>query len=134
MTGGRWNRPGHPAVYAAGSIALACLETVVHLNAVTLPMNRYLVRIDVPDGLWDQRRVATGRKAPIGWDAVPEGKASLDFGDTWLKLGRTALLEVPSVLVPEEGNILINPRHPDARRIKARKVRRWQYDHRLKSS
>ena len=46
-TGGRWNRPGNPVVYCASTIALAALETVVHLNTKTLPLNRFLVRIEV---------------------------------------------------------------------------------------
>ena len=51
-SGGRWNRVGTPVLYASGSIALACLETVVHLRADDLPLNRYLVQIDIPDAVW----------------------------------------------------------------------------------
>jgi RES domain-containing protein len=132
-TGGRWNRPGRPVVYAASSIALACLETVVHLNAGGLPLNRFLVRIDVPDGVWAARQVRSQGDLPVGWDAIPEGKVSLDLGDAWLQSEATALLVVPSVVVPEEPNVLINPRHPHARRLRASKLRAWRYDGRLGS-
>jgi RES domain-containing protein len=130
-TGGRWNRPGRPVVYSASSVALACLETVVHLNAAGLPLNRFLVRIEVPDELWQARRTLTPADLPVGWSAIPEGKVSLDIGDGWLQDARTALLAVPSVIVPEESNVLINPLHPQAAGIHAAKVRPWFYDQRL---
>ena len=130
-TGGRWNRPGRPAVYASASIALACLETLVHLNTADLPLNRFLVRIAVPDDLWASRATLTAQALPVGWSAIPEGKVSLDTGDRWLRTARHALLVVPSVIVPEESNVLVNPRHPQAGRISARKARPWLYDQRL---
>lgn len=130
-TGGRWNRPGRPVVYVATSIALACLETVVHLGAEGLPLNRTLVRIDVPDDVWERRIVHRAEELPIGWNAVPEGKVSLDLGDGWLRSVVSALLMVPSAIVPEEFNVLINPLHSEGRRITATKARRWLYDGRL---
>lgn len=133
ITGGRWNRPEHPVVYCASSIALAVLETVVHLGLQGLPLNRYLVRIDVPQDLWAARKRDTHATLAVGWDALPAGKVSLDAGDGWLKSNASLLYQVPSVIVPEEGNVLINPRHPDAGRLVAAKLRRWQYDARLRS-
>ncbi|MCA3125380.1 MAG: RES family NAD+ phosphorylase [Rhodocyclaceae bacterium] len=129
-TGGRWNRKGTPMLYAASSRALACLETIVHLNAGGLPLNRYLVELEIPD-----RLVKTAvRFVPlehIGWDAIPEGRVSLEAGEAWLREGASAVMFVPSVIVPEEMNILINPKHGDVRAIRARKVRKWTYDSRL---
>ncbi|MFT4243467.1 MAG: RES family NAD+ phosphorylase [Acidovorax sp.] len=131
-TGGRWNRKGQPVVYAASSIALAALETIVHLGAGALPLNRYLVRIDVPEGVWNARATGFAPARHVGWDARPPGQVSLDYGDAWLQGLASALLELPSVIVPEESNVLINPRHPDARRLTATKLRLWQYDQRMR--
>lgn len=131
-SGGRWNRPGHAVVYAASSPALACLETVVHLQTAGLPLNRFLVRIEVPNDVWSRRRSCAPADLPIGWSAVPEGKVSLDVGDAWLDSRASALLLVPSVIVPEEFNVLVNPRHPDARKLVSLKLRPWFYDGRLK--
>ena len=114
-SGGRWNRPGQPVVYTASTASLACLETVVHLNAASLPLNRFLVRIDVPDAVWQARQTWRLEDLPVGWSAVPEGKVSLDLGDKWLHTRESALLVVPSVVVPEEFNVLINPLHPSAK-------------------
>lgn len=130
-TGGRWNRKGNAVMYCASTISLACLETVVHLASGGLPLNRYLVEIVVPDNVWKARKFITHTTAPVGWDALPAGKVSLDAGDGWLTGAGSALLEVPSIVVPEEQNVLINPVHPDSARITATIRRKWQYDSRL---
>lgn len=130
-TGGRWNEAGLPVVYAADSRALACLETMVHLGAGGLPFNRYLVALAVPDDLWSAAETCTPSSLPVGWDAQPAGRASIAFGTAWLRSGRSALLVVPSAIVPEEANVLVNPRHPGSAAVGASKVRRWLYDPRL---
>jgi RES domain-containing protein len=129
ISGGRWNRPGNAMLYCASNISLAVLETFVHLKAGGLPLNRYLVELTIPDAVWNS--AARLALPPVGWDAIPAGKVSLDEGDRWLKANGSAVLIVPSAIVAEEANVLVNPLHPDARRIKARKVRKWTYDPRL---
>ena len=124
-TGGRWNPIGMAVTYTSENIALAVHETVVHLRSGGLPLNRYLVRIDVPDDVWDARQMLT---PPVGWDAMPVGMISVQAGESWLLSKSSALLVVPSVIVPEESNVLINPQHPDATRIVATAVRKWHYD------
>jgi RES domain-containing protein len=132
-SGGRWNGKGVPVLYAAETRALACLETVVHLNAGGLPFNRYLVAVTIPDGVWAAAEQANATTLPVGWDAEPAGRVSISFGTGWLRSGRSALLVVPSVIIPEESNVLINPQHPDSSAITAAKVRKWLYDPRLKA-
>lgn len=129
-SGGRWNRLGTALLYTSSSIALACLESVVHLGNDDLPLNRYLVRIDVPNNVWS----AAKRFSPlqVGWDAIPEGKVSLDAGEAWVRAGSSTLMVVPSVIVPEEVNVLVNPMHADGRLLLAQKARRWTYDARLR--
>ena len=127
-TGGRWNRKGLPMVYGAETIALACLETLVHLASVPLPFNRYLVRIDIPDDVWAAAERLSATIAPVGWDALPAGRVSIGFGAGWLASRQSACLMVPSTIVPEEHNVLINPHHIDAARITATKLRKWLYD------
>lgn len=132
MSGGRWNSQGHAVVYASSSRALACLETIVHLGSGALPLNRYLIQLDIPDDVWMARTALDLPAAPVGWDALPEGMVSVNFGDNWLAGATSAILTVPSIVVPEEQNILVNPAHPDAASIKAVKIRKWLYDSRLK--
>jgi RES domain-containing protein len=129
LTGGRWNSKGTPLVYCATSIALATLETVHCLRNGSLPFNRYLVRIDLPDAVWSARQVLD--PLPGGWDAIPAGLSARMAGDAWVASGSSALLLVPSVIVPDEYNVLINAQHPDAGAIVATTVKRWIYDPRF---
>ncbi|MBY0612327.1 MAG: RES family NAD+ phosphorylase [Beijerinckiaceae bacterium] len=131
ITGGRWNDKGVPLVYTSSNRALACLETIVHLNAGGLPFNRYLVEIIIPDAVWSSARLVSETTAPVGWDAEPASRTSVDFGSRWARAAQTLLLIIPSAIVPEETNILFNPRHPDIAHVTARKVRKWLYDPRL---
>lgn len=130
-TGGRWNRPGLPVLYCADTPALACLETLVHLGASSLPLNRYLVAIEIPDPVWAIRQIRSPSSLPAGWDAHPFGPASLDLGEAWLQSNETAVLEVPSAIVPEDSVLLINPLHADSAGITSSKLRQWTYDPRL---
>jgi RES domain-containing protein len=109
-TGGRWNSPGVPVVYASQTRALAYLETVVHLGAGGLPLNRTLVQLAIPDSIWAGARAETSASLPVGWDAEPAGRASIASGSAWIYASSSTLLIVPSVIVPEEFNVLINPR------------------------
>lgn len=129
MTSGRWNSKGTPVVYCATNIALATLETVHYLRSGSLPFNRYLVRIDVPDAVWNARQVLD--PLPGGWDAIPAGLTARTAGDVWAASGASALLLVPSVIVPDEYNVLINPQHGDIGSITATIVKRWIYDPRF---
>lgn len=132
LTGGRWNRKGTPMLYCASNISLACLETIVHLGAGALPLNRYLVQIIVPKTLYNSAIHLDKSTTPVGWDAEPAGKVSLDLGTQWCANLTSALLCVPSTIVPEELNILINPSHPDAGKISCQKLRKWSYDARIR--
>ncbi|MES2160089.1 MAG: RES family NAD+ phosphorylase [Pseudomonadota bacterium] len=129
ISGGRWNSVGTPLIYSATNIALATIETVLHIRNGGLPFNRFLVRIDVPDGVWNTRLVLN--PLPGGWDAVPCGMTSRTTGDAWAASSSSALLLVPSVSVPDEYNVLINPRHPDVVSITATTIKRWIYDPRF---
>lgn len=129
ITGGRWNSVGTPLIYSATNIALATIETVLHIRGGGLPFNRFLVRIDVPDGVW-AARVVLG-PLPGGWDAVPYGLTSRTTGDAWAASNSSALLLVPSVSVPDEYNVLISPQHPDVTSITATTMKRWIYDPRF---
>jgi RES domain-containing protein len=130
--GTRWNAPGEHLTYTSTSISLAAWETRAHLGrqGTKLPFNRILVRVDVPDAVWAARETLA-TPLPVGWDVVPEGRVSRSLGSAWLARGQSALLCVPSVIVNEEDNVLINPTHPDATKLVASRVRRFLYDQRV---
>lgn len=125
---GRWNEERQPVVYCAPTIAIAVLETAAHLDDAGLPLNRFLIEIEVPDDVWAQHEKALAATLPTAWSAVPAGLASVQFGSAWITSQRSPLLLVPSVIVPEEFAALINPAHPAAGRITARVVRAFEYN------
>lgn len=129
ITGGRWNSAGTPLIYSATNIALAVIETVLHSRSGGLPFNRYLVELDIPDDVWAARVVLD--PLPGGWDAIPSGMTSRTTGDNWAASNSSALLLVPSVSVPEEYNVLINPLHPATASITATTIKRWNHDPRF---
>jgi RES domain-containing protein len=131
ITGGRWNEKGAAVVYAADSRSLACLETLVHLAAGGLPLNRYLVEISIPEPVWAAAQRETAASLPVGWDAEPASRTSIAFGAAWLRSKHSAVLILPSVVVAEECCVLVNPAHSDSASISAVKSRRWLYDPRL---
>ena len=131
LTGGRWNSKGIEVVYAATTIALATLETLAHLGDDIAIRNAFLVKITVPAALWKKREIVEASELPTTWLAEPPGSTTIEFGDAWLAGRSATLLLVPSVIVPEEYNVLINPAHPESRRLKSEVLRQYIYDPRL---
>ena len=125
--GGRWNSEGTPVVYASGSLSLAMLEIMVHLEDYGTLLDSYsFVLIEIPAD-----RITVVHRKPPGWNANPPGIASQRVGDTWTVRLTSVALSVPSVLAPEERNYLLNPRHPDFRKIRFGKPRKLPFDPRL---
>ncbi len=125
---GRWNREGERVVYCANSLALAVLETTAYVSAGGLPLNRFVIAIDVPEVTWKSRMQFQPADLGTAWDAIPAGLTSIHSGSRWLAESRSALLLVPSVIVPEEFAVLINPAHPDAANVIATTTRRFDYN------
>ena len=117
-------------VYAASTLSLAALECLVHFSPNVLPTAYVSVAIDIPDALSFEEW--TRAKLPKDWDETP-GPASLqELGARWVQEGRTAVLLVPSAVIPGERNVLVNPRHPDAKGIEGRKPQAFSFDPRLR--
>jgi RES domain-containing protein len=125
--GGRWNSRGTWVVYTSGTLSLAALETLVHLNP---PVHfKYVAfRIGFDDALVERMTVAS---LPPGWREEPVPPLTKEMGDLWVKLGRSAVLELPSVMIPGESNYLLNPAHPDFKKITPGKPERFTFDSRL---
>ncbi|MGH8093732.1 MAG: RES family NAD+ phosphorylase [Chthoniobacterales bacterium] len=124
---GRWNSRGRRIVYTSSSVALACLETLVHMQTLRHSEERLLFTIEVPDRLIEELH-----PLPKEWDAEPTVAASREVGDRWVTEQRSVVLLVPSVVVPVEQNALINPRHPRFRLDWVQTAKRFRYDPRLK--
>jgi RES domain-containing protein len=128
LAGGRWNRPGRAAVYASGSRALALLETLMHVQAHRFPPDLVLLQVSIPDSVSRERW--SPADLPDGWQEIG-ADAAVDRGDAWLGEASAAVLRVPSVLVPQEWNAVLNPLHPDHDRIRVVDVSPLHIDPRL---
>ncbi|MDE1943709.1 MAG: RES domain-containing protein [Betaproteobacteria bacterium] len=128
--GGRWNAPGTSAIYAALSIELAALEKLVHVGNV-LPTDLVLVVIDLPDqeSLFEE---ATLQTLPPGWNTLPSSASAAPFGTSFLTTGQKLGLIVPSVIIPETRNIVINPGHAAFKNVSMRIERDFEFDHRFR--
>ncbi len=127
MASARWHTLGHRIVYLGATPAGCLLEALVHLELPPdlLPDSYQLLRIGIPDSI-SQERIES---LPDGWmDHLP---ASRSVGDRWLHEERSALLEVPSVIVPETWNWVLNPNHPQAREAEIEWSGRFPFDSRL---
>ncbi len=125
---GRWNAAGEAVIYCAPSIAMAVLETAAHTDTTGLPLNRFLIALDIPDAVWSARRVMPVTSLPPTWRAIPAGMTSVSIGAAWRSASGSAILEVPSAIVPEEVTCVLNPDHPDMPLITAAVIRPFEYD------
>jgi len=112
LYGGRWNSPGVPMVYLSEHRSLGALEILVHTRPLTF-MDSYQAFF----AEWDDALQETLASLPGMWKAEPPGIATMQIGDQWVREKRSAVLVVPSVLIPEERNFVMNPAHPDFRKI-----------------
>ena len=127
--GGRWSSPGTRLCYASEHQSLAMLEYFVHLDQDDPPDDLVLAVAEVPDDL--TRAWVETERLPPNWrdSAAPPDLAR--FGDEFARRGKDCLLRVPSVLAPGENNWLINPAHPDYRKIVVRATESLNYDPRM---
>ena len=133
--GARWNPKATPAVYASYHLATAVLETLVHIGRRKQPANRYVIAIDVDDSRLENPQTGvvelTLDDLPAGWNRNPPSLVSQLFGADQFKLGRLGFA-VPSTIVHEELNLVLNPLHPTFKlAVKARITRTFEFDPRL---
>ncbi|MDQ2890270.1 MAG: RES family NAD+ phosphorylase [Gemmatimonadota bacterium] len=127
--GGRWNSPGTSVVYTSERLSLAALETLVHVEPNLIPPDLTSYEIDVPDELRFETIAATA--LPRDWQDHPGHPVLRAIGDAWVRGCNSAVLLVPSVIVPTEMNLLINPGHPDGARITVARELPFRFDLRL---
>jgi len=128
LYGGRWNSRGVAVVYTAGSLALASIEIVVNLPSPKLL--EAFIRIPVRFEPAQVESLPFSR-LPKDWQSRPISPATKAIGDMWVKQQRSAVLKVPSVVVPEEFNYLLNPAHPDFNHIEFGRPVVYHFDPRL---
>jgi RES domain-containing protein len=126
--GGRWNSPGTAVVYLAGSMSLAMLEMLVHLQAHELLKRYVLFEATFDDTL---ARLVDLKKLPRTWRKSPPSAAVQRIGDEWASGMFSAVLRIPSVIVSTEWNYVLNPAHRDFGKIALGPRKAIQFDPRL---
>ena len=113
--GGRWNQRGTAVVYTADSLALSALEVLVHLGRAAAKISFVSFEIEIPDAV--PVELAPEDRLPKNWREEPPPEEGKTFGSEWAHRGFSVALRVPSVIVPSEGNYVLNPVHPDFARL-----------------
>jgi RES domain-containing protein len=111
--GGRWNSPGSAVVYTASSLPLAALEVLVHLPRESILAKFVSIPVDFDEGLVQELKASL----PPDWRDYPAPASTMTIGDEWLRSKAAPVLRVPSVIIPDESNFLLNPAHADFVRV-----------------
>lgn len=129
IVAGRWHTPRRLVAYASESLALASLEVLVHCDVDLLPSDLVAVELEVPT------KVKIGdvklKDLPRTWRKHPGPRRLQEIGNDWLDRGTTAVLRVPSALVPTESNYLVNPAHGDFSELRVVRRLKFNFDERI---
>jgi RES domain-containing protein len=128
LYGGRWNSQGVRAVYTSPSLALAAIETFVHLEPNLRPDDLVSIETELPDNVRTER--IDLKSLPRKWYELRD-ESLRTFGDRWIRAGRTVALHVPSAAIRGEWNVLLNPEHSDFRKLKIQKPNPFEFDLRM---
>jgi RES domain-containing protein len=129
LYGGRWNPRGISVVYTSENRALAVLELFVHLSRTVIPPNLSLATIEIPDTA-SKQEIAV-KELPRHWRSFPAPPELAEIGASWIKSRNSLLLRIPSVIMPSEMNVLINPAHPETGGVRIKKGESYSFDERL---
>jgi RES domain-containing protein len=133
LFGGRWNSEGYFAVYTSANRSLALLETLAHVQAKFFRNKKYiLVTVSIPDK--PSIKILRQKELPGDWNALDVFQVTQKIGDHFLEEQKNLILQVPSVLMQEEHNYVINPLHPAIKQVKIVHQRRMEFNDRLMKS
>jgi RES domain-containing protein len=116
------------AVYLAESRALAALEIIVHAPREVMSLDWRIIEVEVPDELI---QAVSRAGLPAGWQALPSSLTAQNFGAKWLRGRRALALKLPSVIIPEEHSLMLNPRHEDVVKLRVSKPKEFRLDPRF---
>lgn len=126
LAGARWNSPGVAVVYGSATLSLAALELLVHIDSPAILEHYVAFEFQFDDTLLE-----TAKPLPNNWKVEPPPASTQRIGDRWVDELRSVALRVPSAVIPEEFNYVLNPEHPDFSRIEIGRAKRFRFVHRL---
>jgi len=125
--GGRWNNAGIEIIYCASNRSLAMAEVAVHVTAATMPTKYWMLEVHIPDDL----EVMTAMDLPAHWNSFPYLHSTKSVGDQLIYENIYIALKVPSAVVQNDWNVLINPFHDDFDKVKIVRAEPFHFDRRL---
>ena len=129
ISGGRWNSKGVAALYTSSSRALCVMEILVHVPAGIIPKDYYLISIEFPDDILI--KTIDVKKLPANWASNPISAVTQRIGDTFFSGQKELVLKVPSAIIKDDWNYLINPTHKDFHQVKDLSSEPFGFDARL---
>ncbi len=127
--GGRWNFKGYPLVYASENLSLAALELFVHVPPGLIPADLVAICGELPDTT--SAETIDLDDLPVDWRSYPAPVKLQLIGIEWLKCCSSAILKVPSAINPLEFNLLLNPLHPESKKLKVTDSLPFHFDPRM---
>ena len=131
LFGGRWNNPGTACLYTAENRSLALLEYTVNVNVSEIPRALSFTLIEIPDENVTELEI---KDLPGDWMKFPAPSSTKLFGTKLLDSVNTAVIKIPSTIIPQEFNFILNPSHPLSKKFKILGVEDYVYDLRIKLS
>lgn len=129
LHGGRWNRIGQPCIYASETKALSILEYAANVSLDQIPLSLSITVYFIPENSWKQ---FNENELPKNWYVVPVTSEVKDWGNAHLQENKFLALKLPSVIIPTEFNFVINPLHPDFKKVKIKNIHSFTLDNRIK--
>lgn len=129
LFGGRWNEKGTLCLYSSASRALSLLEYSVNVNVDDIPRSLTVTTIEIPDDVLE----LSISDLPGNWKENPAPADTARFGSALLQTATKPVIQIPSAVIPEEFNYLLNPRHPDKNLFKVLDIKDLVYDIRIKT-
>ncbi|MBP6827779.1 MAG: RES family NAD+ phosphorylase [Saprospiraceae bacterium] len=129
LAGGRWNSKGLPMLYTSSSRALCMAEVAVHLPLHLIPVDYWLVSIELPGDA--EAFEIQFESLPGDWDTFPHSASTQKIGDQFLLAGDKIIFKAPSAVVKGDFNLLFNPRHPEFGTVKIIESEPFEFDSRL---
>ncbi len=129
LFGGRWNNKMLSCIYTSESRALAVLEYTVNVNLDDIPRALSITTFEIPD---KTIRILNEADLPGDWKLSPAPSSTKDFGSALLQAAAEPVIKIPSTVIPEEFNYLLNPLHRDSKNFKILDIKDFVYDVRIK--
>lgn len=129
LNGGRWNYKLTPCIYTSESRALALLEYTVNVSIDEIPRALSFTTFEIPDAEIHELKEAG---LPGNWKEVPAPSSTKDFGAALLKAAKSPVLKIPSIVISEEFNYVLNPLHAESKKFKILDIKDFVFDVRIK--